>query len=71
MVFTANILTVAMVVMTLGFDFLKRKRKTRDKDIDKDKLLRISHDIISIVLEHAKCTGRWGGVVEVYYILNS
>lgn len=40
-VFTANILTVAMVVMTLGFDFLKRKRASRDRrdrDTDKDEL---------------------------------
>ena len=34
-VFTANVLTVAMVVMTLGFDFLKRKRANKRQTSDK------------------------------------
>lgn len=36
MVFAANILAVAMVVMTLGLDFLERNRE--DKDTEKDHL---------------------------------
>lgn len=57
MVFTANILTVAMVVMTLGFDFLERRKKKRQGHRDKDKLLKISY-IIRIALKQAKCHGK-------------
>lgn len=32
MVFTADILTVAMVVMTLGFDFLRKEKETKNNN---------------------------------------
>lgn len=81
MVFAADILTVAVVVMTLGFDFLKRKRDDkRQKHRDKDKSVRLCCYIRSSALcwNTPRCTG-WHmgcgcggvGVVEVTRIQSS
>lgn len=71
MVFTADILTVAVVVMTLGFDFLRREREgKRQKHRDKVMLVRSCCFIRSAALfwNIPKCTGRWEGL---YYMVNS
>lgn len=46
MVFAANILAVAMVVMTLGLDFLDRKREDKDKEKDHLKRTRLKKTLL-------------------------